>query len=89
MTPNKLPDFDTMTPADFERYLPELFANGDGRVSTDPRVQNFLKNNPVCAALVRDLETIAETAKSLLEPVYEPSDAVWSGIEKKLKKKKN
>jgi uncharacterized protein with HEPN domain len=78
-----------MTPADFERYLPELFANGDGRVSTDPRVQNFLKNNPVCAALVRDLETIAETAKSLLEPVYEPSDAVWGEIEKKLMKKKH
>jgi hypothetical protein len=85
----KLPDFDSMTPADFERYLPELFANGDGRVSTDPRVQTFLKNNPVCAALVRDLETIADTAKSLLEPVYEPSDAVWSEIEKKLMKKKN
>jgi hypothetical protein len=54
-----------------------------------PRVQTFLKNNPVCAALVRDLETIADTAKSLLEPAYEPSDAVWSGIEKKLMKKKN
>jgi hypothetical protein len=84
---SKVPDFDHMTPADFERYLPELFANGDGRVSTDPRVQNFLKNNPVCAALVRDLETIADTAKSLLEPVYEPSDAVWGEIEKKLMKK--
>jgi hypothetical protein len=87
MTDSKLPDFDTMTPADFERYLPEFFANGDGRVSADPRFQTFLKNNPVCAALVRDLETIAETAKSLLEPAYEPSDAVWSEIEKKLKKK--
>jgi hypothetical protein len=86
MTPNKLPDFDTMTPADFERHLPELFATGDGRVSTDPRFQTFLQNNPVCAALVRDLETIAETAKSLLEPAYEPSDAVWQEIEKKLKK---
>jgi uncharacterized protein with HEPN domain len=88
MTPNKLPDFDTMTPADFERYLPELFENGNGRVSSDPRFQTFLQRNPVCAALVRDLETIAETAKSLLEPAYEPSDAVWDEIEKKLKKKK-
>jgi hypothetical protein len=88
MTP-KLPDFDTMTPADFERHLPELFENGSGRVSSDPRFQTFLHNNPVCAALVRDLETIAETAKSLLEPAYEPSDAVWDEIEKKLKKKKN
>jgi hypothetical protein len=85
----KLPDFDTMTPADFERHLPELFASGEGRVSTDPRFRVFLEKNPVCAALVRDLETIAETAKSLLEPAYEPSDAVWDEIEKKLKTKKN
>jgi hypothetical protein len=83
---SKLPDFDTMTPADFERHLPELFENGHGRVSTDPRFQTFLQKNPLCAALVRDLETIAETAKSLLEPSYEPSDAVWDEIEKKLKK---
>jgi hypothetical protein len=89
MTNSKLPDFDTMTPADFEQYLPEFFATGDGRVSTDPRFQAFLEKNPVCAALVRDLETIAETAKSLLEPAYEPSDAVWNEIEKKLKTKEN
>jgi hypothetical protein len=72
-----------MTPADFEKYLPDFFANGDGHVSTDPRLQTFLKNNPVCAALVRDLETIAETAKSLFEPA-EPSDAVWNKIQTKL-----
>jgi hypothetical protein len=85
MTDSNFPDFDTMTPADFEKYLPDFFANGDGHVSTDPRLQTFLKNNPVCAALVRDLETIAETAKSLLEPTYEPSETVWSGIQDKLK----
>jgi hypothetical protein len=82
MTDN-FPDFDTMTPADFEKYLPDFFANGDGHVSTDPRLQTFLKNNPDCAALVRDLETIAETAKSLFEPA-EPSDAVWNKIQTKL-----
>jgi hypothetical protein len=87
MTNTKLPDFDSMTPADFELYLPELFADCDGRVSNDPRLQPFLRKYPVCAALVRDLETIAETAKSLLEPAYEPSEAVWDEIEKKLKKK--
>jgi hypothetical protein len=85
MSSKGFPDFDTMTPADFEKYLPDFFANGDGHVSTDPRLQTFLKNNPVCAALVRDLETIAEHAKSLLEPTYEPSDAVWSNIQNKLK----
>jgi hypothetical protein len=85
MTETKLPDFDTMTPADFEQYLPEIFANGDGRVSNDPRLQTFLKNNPDCAALVRDLEAIADQARSLFEPTYEPSDAVWDGIKDKLK----
>jgi hypothetical protein len=81
----KLPDFDTMTPADFEKYLPEIFANGDGRVSSDPRLQIFLKNNPDCAALVRDLEAIADQARSLFEESTEPSDAVWAGIQNKLK----
>jgi len=80
----KLPDFDSMTPADFEKYLPEFFANGDGHVSQDPRLQTFLKNNPDCAALVRDLEAIADQARSLFEPT-EPSDAVWSNIQSKLK----
>ena len=84
MNGSALPDFDTMTPADFEKYLPDFFANGDGHVSTDPRLQKFLKNNPDCAALVRDLEAIADQAKSLFEP-REPSDAVWTNIKKKLK----
>ncbi len=80
----RLPDFDTMTPADFENYLPEIFANGDGRVSTDPRLQTFLHNNPDCAALVRDLEAIADQARSLFAP-SDPGDAVWTGIQNKLK----
>jgi hypothetical protein len=84
MTSTKFPDFDTMTPADFEQYLPDFFANGDGHVSTDPRLQTFLANNPDCAALVRDLEAIAEHAKSLFEPTEEPSDAVWNNIQNKL-----
>jgi len=86
MTDPRLPDFDTMTPADFENYLPDFFANGDGHVSTDPRLQTFLKNNPDCAALVRDLEAIADQARSLFEP-SDPGDAVWSGIQNKLKLK--
>ncbi|MGH9595976.1 MAG: hypothetical protein ACRD3K_04170 [Edaphobacter sp.] len=84
MTDSKLPDFDTMTPADFEQYLPEFFANGDGHVSQDPRLQTFLRNNPDCAALVRDLEAIADQARSLFAPV-EPSDTVWNNIQSKLK----
>jgi len=78
-------DFDTLKPEEFENYLPELFANGDGKVSTDPRLQKFLAKNPDCAALVSDLETIAETARSLFEPVEEPSDNVWKNIQSKLR----
>ena len=85
MTDPKLPDFDTMTPADFEQYLPEIFANGDGRVSTDPRLQTFLRKHPDCAALVRDLEAIADQARSLFDLTEQPSDAVWNGIQDKLK----
>jgi hypothetical protein len=85
MTDSNFPDFDTMTPADFEQYLPEFFANGDGHVSTDPRLQKFLRNNPDCAALVRDLEAIADQARSLFDLTEQPSDAVWSGIQDKLK----
>jgi hypothetical protein len=80
-------NFDNMTTAEFEEYLPELFAEGGGKVSTDPRFATFLAANPVCAELVHDLETIAETARSLFEPEAEaePSDDVWKGIASKLK----
>jgi hypothetical protein len=78
-------NFDTMKPEEFENVLPELFANGNGKVSQDPRLQKFLAANPDCAALVRDLETIAETARSLFEPVGDPSDQVWSNIQNKLR----
>lgn len=76
-------NFDTMTQAEFEQHLPDFFAAG-GHVSSDPRLQRFLSANPDCAALVRDLETIAEHAKSLFEPVGDPSDNVWANIQKKL-----
>lgn len=76
-------DFNTLTPAQFEEVLPDLFASG-GKVSEDSRLQKFLAENPDAAALVRDLETIAEHAKSLFEPVHEPSDGVWKNIADKL-----
>ena len=85
-------NLDNMTPAEFEEYLPELFESGGGSISKDPRFANFFKAHPDCAALVSDLEIIAEQAKSLFEPVggesgngLEPSDAVWSNIASKLK----
>ncbi len=76
-------NFETLTPSEFEQHLPELFLAG-GKVSADPRLAKFLSANPDCAALVHDLETIAETARSLFEPTHEPSDAVWSNIASKL-----
>jgi hypothetical protein len=84
MSGSNFPDFDKMTPADFEKYLPEFFANGDGHVSTDPRLQTFLKNNPDCAALVRDLEAIADQARSLFDLTEQPSDALWDKIKNKI-----
>jgi hypothetical protein len=82
-------NFDTMTAAEFEEYLPELFAMGGGRLSENPRFAVFFQTNPYCAALVSDLETIAEQARSLFEPVgdeegLEPSDEVWSNIRSQL-----
>jgi hypothetical protein len=78
-------NFDTLKPEEFESYLPELFAAGNGKVSEDPRLKDFLARNPDCAALVSDLETIAETARSLFEPVGDPSDKVWNNIQNKLR----
>jgi hypothetical protein len=83
-------NFDNMTTAEFEEYLPELFENSGGSISKDPRFATFFESNPDCAALVRDLETIAEQARSLFEPIGsesgpEPSDAVWSNIASKLR----
>jgi hypothetical protein len=78
-------NFDTLKPEEFEHYLPELFASGDGKVSRDPRLQKLFAAHPDCLALVRDLETIAETARSLFEPVGDPSDKVWSNIQSKLR----
>ncbi len=77
----------TLTPVEFEQHLPELFASHHGRISDDPELRGFLDANPTCAALVRDLEYIADAAKSLLESSEEeePSDAVWQSIQNKLK----
>ena len=77
-------NFDTLKPEEFEHILPDLFATGDGKVSQNPHLKKFLAANPDCAALVSDLEIIAETARSLFEPVAEPSDRVWQNIQAKL-----
>ena len=70
-------DISTLTVEEFQDRLPDLFAAGNGRISEDPRFTSFLTANPNCAALVRDLEYIADAARQLLDPgVEEPSDSV-------------
>ncbi len=81
-------NLDTMTPSEFEAFLPELFESGAGNISEDARFAHFFAANPDCLALVRDLETIAQTARSLFDPPtsggLEPSDKIWSNIASKL-----
>jgi hypothetical protein len=77
-------NFDDLKPDEFEQYLPELFASSE-KVSQDPRLQKLFAAHPDCLALVRDLETIAETARSLFEPEDDPSDKVWANIQTKLR----
>jgi hypothetical protein len=79
-------DFDNMTPAEFSNLLPELMSSAEGKLSEDPRLATFLAANPDAAGLVRDLEAIAQAARSLFEPAedHEPDDSLWSKIASKL-----
>ena len=77
-------NFDTMTQAEFEQRLPEIFASQTGKVSEDARLSKFLADHPDAAALVRDLETIAETARSLFEPTHDPSEDLWAKIQSRM-----
>jgi hypothetical protein len=69
-----------MTCAEFQEALPELFESG-----ADLHDQEHLKSCEQCAALVRDLEYIAQQAKLLL-PIHEPSPAVWNNIQSSLER---
>jgi len=64
----------TMTCADFQERLPELF-----ETHTDLSAEDHLKTCENCTALVRDLEYIAQQAKLLL-PIHDPSPTVWDNI---------
>jgi hypothetical protein len=81
-------DFDNLKPEEFERQLPELFASAKGRLSEDPRFKALFAQYPDRLALVRDLEAIAETARSLLAPAEDPSDSVWTNIQSKLREER-
>lgn len=80
-------NFDKMTTAEFSDLLPELMASSEGTLSDDPRLATFFATHPDAAALVRDLEAIAEAAKGLFdadEEAAEPADNLWDKIQSKL-----
>jgi len=69
----------TMTCAEFQETLPELF-----EAHADFSSNEHLRTCENCAALVRDLEYIAGQAKLLL-PIHDPSPAVWEHIQKAIR----
>ena len=72
--------------AEFQENLPDLFTAGTGGAPEDPILQNHLDTCENCSALVRDLQYIADQARMLLVPAEDtPSDDVWSNIQNKLK----
>jgi hypothetical protein len=71
----KTEDATNMDCAHFQERLPELFESG-----ADLSADLHLKSCSNCAALVRDLEYIAQQAKLLL-PLHDPSPGVWNNIQ--------
>jgi len=65
--------------AEFQQKLPELF-----ETQADLSQNEHLLQCKTCAALVRDLQYIAQQAKLLL-PIHDPSPAVWDTIQSALK----
>lgn len=70
----------TMTCADFQDALPELF-----ETQADLSGHEHLKSCENCAALVRDLQYIASQARLLL-PIHDPSPAVWDNIQQAIRR---
>jgi hypothetical protein len=64
-----------MTCAEFQDQLPDLFES-----HSDLSAEEHLKTCENCAALVRDLQYIAQQAKLLL-PIHDPSPGVWEKID--------
>lgn len=74
-----------MSCSEFQEKLPDLFAAGNGELPDDAALHEHLQTCENCAALVRDLQYIAEQASLLLQPVEEePSDNVWKKIKESL-----
>jgi len=79
LTEKPLPiDGKQMTCDEFQQQLPELFESG---IDLDKHAH--LQSCDNCAALVRDLNYIAQQAKLLL-PIQDPSPKVWDNIKSAL-----
>lgn len=74
-TTSNLENGTKMECVEFQDRLPELFESGK-----DLSREEHLKTCENCAALVRDLEYIAQQAKLLL-PLHDPSPNVWDNIQ--------
>jgi hypothetical protein len=72
----------TMTCAEFQEALPELF-----ELQADLSGHEHLKFCENCAALVRDLQYIASQARLLL-PIHDPSPEVWDHIQQAIRQEK-
>ena len=72
-------DTASMTCGEFQEQLPEFLTAGTSPIADHPHLQQCAN----CAALVRDLEYIAEAARQLM-PAHDPSPDVWSQIKSTL-----
>jgi len=84
MTRNNNGTPETLSCAEFQERLPDLFSSSPGGNITDPDLLEHLRTCDNCSALVRDLQYIADTARQLLEPTHEPSENVWEKIKASL-----
>lgn len=78
------PSSKSLSCAEFQEKLPDMFATGGADYVDDPKLVEHLKTCENCSALVRDLQYIADQAKQLLQPTHEPSDSVWKKIQEGL-----
>jgi len=82
---NLIDPLGSMSCAEFQQQLPDLFAAGDNCIAENSPLHQHLETCVNCSALVNDLQYIAEQAALLLQPVEEePSDSVWEKIQESI-----
>jgi hypothetical protein len=68
-----------LTCQEFQAQLPEMIGSGKSLAA-----HVHLQHCALCRALLADLETIAEAARSIF-PIVEPPENLWKQIESALK----